>query len=77
MLSVLLRIRGFLPLHKGIVPYSDLHGGFDALSPVINAESDDVSVRTLFARNGFEKVTRVKTTWCNWKPDIHMQGVKK
>jgi SAM-dependent methyltransferase len=77
MLSVLLRIRGFLPARKNIIPYSDLHGGFDALSPIINAESDDVSLRMLFVRNGFEKVTLIKPTWCDWQPDVHMQGIKR
>lgn len=76
-LSVLLRIRGFLPTRKNIIPYYDLHGGFDALSPTINAESDNASVRALYAKNGFERVTLIKPEWCDCQPDIHMQGTKR
>lgn len=76
-LIVFLRIKGLLPIFYKLVPYSNLHEGFDAMSPKINVESNDVQVQRMFIESGFKKPIRVKTTWCDWKVDIHMQGTKK
>lgn len=75
-LDVFLHVRSLLPVFSKLVPYSNLHEGFDAISPKINVESDDMFVRKMFKENGFNRVARIKTTWCDWKVDIHMQGVK-
>jgi SAM-dependent methyltransferase len=75
-LNGLLRIKEVAPSLGRLVPYKNLHEGFDAISPRINDESDDGFVREMFSKNDFIKVKRIKTTWCNWKPDIHMQGAK-
>jgi len=76
-LTVFLQIKGLLPIFSRFVPYSNLHEGFDAISPRINVESEDTFVQRMFRESGFEGVIRIGTTWCDWKVDIHMQGTKK
>jgi len=76
-LIVFLRIKGLLPIFSRFVPYSNLHEGFDAISPRINVESEDTFIQRMFRKSGFEEVIRIKTTWCDWKVDIHMQGIRK
>jgi len=76
-LTVFLQVRKLLPVFSKLVPYSNLHEGFDAISPKINVESDDTFVRGMFKESGFEKIIRIKTTWCDWKVDIHMHGARK
>jgi len=76
-IAVFCKIRTTVPYSKALIPFSDVHGGFDALSPKINIETDEKYVEALFKVSGFSIVRRIRTTWCNWKVDNHMQGIKR
>lgn len=76
ILQLFLFIRQKMPLGKGFIPYSNLHGGFDALSPRINDESNLQTIERLFLDAGFKKIFRIMPTWCDGNVDIHMRGQK-
>ncbi len=71
------KIRNKVHFFGRVIPFSNVHGGFDALSPRINVETDENHARTIFVKSGFCEISRIKTAWCDWRVDIHMQGVRK
>lgn len=75
-LTYFLYVKKAFPMLGGFIPYSNVHGGFDALSPMINTESDSADIAELFRKAGFEDIKEISPEWCKGGR-IHMQGRRK